>query len=792
MNTEMGLIASLMNSAKEIKSPLQVHLERLGKMLGFASLSISIVVFIIGVLSQPDKPGIYQEMALVAVALTVAAVPEALPTMVTITLAMGMRRMSERKALMRNLHGTVTLASLTVICSDKTGTLTAGEMTATRVWVDHKTCRITGIGFKPVGYIVPEGTNLDDAEIVKTAHEQNKKGPHLIACAIATLCSDVVIQGDEIKGNMSEKPLVVATLKTGMNQQRLTALCPRINEIPFDSKRKMMSTLIKNEGTLETKNVDEGDNLEEQALRMYPALRQAAAFSCAKGAPNFVLEFCTTILRADGRVEQLTEDEKKTILAKIDDFSSDALRVLAVAVRLFSDIPSDQSPENVERELCLIGLFASIDPERPEVKPAIQTAYRAGIRVVAISGDYTKTLFAICKNIGLLSQDAPFSKVLDCEEIRPDGERAIAIEAQFAAHKKKSFLTKEEEKALQAELDVINARLDKVTNFVDCFGRAKPQDKIVILKSLQRQGHIASMTGDGVNDAPALKQANIGVAMGSGTDAAKAASSMVLVDDSFSAIIAGVEEGRAIFRNISIFIFMLLSENVAEVFFVLISVSMQQPAPLGAIQLLLLNLFTDGAPAIALAVETSGNDSLMSEGPRNQHESIISPVMFVGIVVHASLLCGMCLLMYSLALIRHTGDAFASMVDLQAAKVVGSPQWLQLARPTTVAYLYIVSAELIRAYTSRSLRDSLFHIGINSNKWMHYSVFTGFVGAVLFAVIPGLNEALDFAQVTGEDWGWICGLCWIPAIADELLKAVYRATGFGKRPVAIRGNQRAD
>jgi len=788
MLTEMGKIAKMMNTAGETKSPLQIKLARLGKQLGFSSLFVSIIVWIIGVttnrgLDPTSSQDPYLQMTLVAVALTVAAVPEALPTMVTITLAMGMNRMSQRKALLRNLHGTVTLAAVTVICSDKTGTLTAGEMTATRVWIDGKTNRITGIGFKPEGYIVPEGTNLDDAAAVKTAHEANSKGMHLVPCLIASLCSNVVVQGGgdkplEVVGNMSEKPLVVAAMKAGMTLPVVNKIFERKHENTFDAKRKMMSTFVKNLRVAGEAKVDDSWK-ESQALTNCPEIQGAPYLSCVKGAPNFVLEFCTRILRSDGRADTLSADEKKRILAKIDDFSSEALRVLAIGCRPFDDLPTDLTPENVERELVLVGLFASIDPERPEVKGAIQTAYKAGIRVVAISGDYTKTLFAISKNIGLLAPDAPESKVMDCEEIRPDGERAIAIENKFRDHKaKKISLTKDEERELEDELKKIYTRLDKITAYVDAFGRAKPADKITILKSLQRQGHIASMTGDGVNDAPALKAANIGVAMGiTGTDAAKAASSMILVDDSFATIVVGVEEGRAIFRNISIFIFMLLSENVGEVFFVLLSVCFNQPAPLGAIQLLLLNLFTDGAPAVALAVETSGNEALMSEGPRNQDESIISPIMGLGIVIHASILCGMCILNYTLALIRHTGSEIGAGATEE-----------QLHAATTLSYLYITFAELLRAYTCRSLRESVFTIGLFTNRWMQKSVGIGLIGAVSFAVIPGLNEALGFVQITGVDWAFVLGTMWVPCICEEIVKWIYRQTGFGIRPVAIRGD----
>lgn len=504
-------------------------------------------------------------------------------------------------------------------------------------------------------------------------------------------------------------------------------------------------------------------------------------------------------------------------------------------------------------------MFAMIDPERPEVRPAIEKAYNAGIRVVAISGDYTKTLYAICKNIGLLPPNAPESKVMDCENIRKDGDRSIEIEDILRKQNDAATVS-----ALKAELDETYARLDKITNYVDAFGRAKPADKITILKSLQRQGHIASMTGDGVNDAPALKQANIGVAMGiTGTDAAKAASSIVLTDDSFSSIVAGVQEGRAIFRNISIFIYLLLSENIAEALFCFTAPCvLGQPAPLEAIQLLLLNLFTDGAPAIALAVEDSGNDLLMTEGPRGKNEFIISKLMAVGMVLHATVLTGLCVLMYTLALTRHVtnskGDVSSSnwqglspchgiaealcygcdwakqnitkdptVPEYACIKLPNSTKYLsispcetlttkelcigcgwtkndvcfpvegsktfityeeELKMAQTTVFLFILLAELFRAPTSRSLRESIFSIGFCSNRWMLPAVFVGLAGGIMCATIPGLNELLGFRQIDGTDWAYICGFMFIPCIFEEIVKLIYRKTGFGIRQKAVRGD----
>ena len=775
MRTKMGEVATLMNTADETESPLQKNLTKLGSIVAGASIAISIVVFIIGVTTgrgtsptYPDQrvwPGRVIQMTLIAVGLTVAAVPEALPTMVTITLAMGMKRMHARQCLCRTLHATVTLAAVSVICSDKTGTLTAGAMTAVRAWVAGTSWRISGIGFGLQGKFVREGGPED-------VHDES--GLHLLLSALAALCSNVVVQRDEkgeptFTGNMSEKPLVVAAMKAGLTTDMLNTRYPRLAENPFDNRRKMMSIVMSVDGKADSQGDAAG-----KALAMMPALASAKAAVVVKGAPDNVIPKCVSIVRANGEVAPLEDTERKMLAELIDKLGSEALRVLAIAVRMYPEIPSSTVDADIEEELVLVGLYASIDPERPEVKPAIQKAYAAGIRVVAISGDNTKTLFAICKNIGILSAEAPISKVVDCQQIRADGDRAFALEQRLKA----KDCEKEDRVKTQAELDTVNGRLDKITSYVDAFGRARPADKITILRSLQRQGHIVSMTGDGVNDAPALKQANVGVAMGiTGTDAAKQASSMVLLDDSFSTIVAGVEEGRMIFRNISIFIYMLLTENTAEVFFVLIAVCLGQQSPLDAIQLLLLNLFTDGAPAVALAVEEAGNEGLMTEGPRKQTDPILTPLIYCGIAIHAPFLCFMCLLVYSLTLQRLCGSWLGEGI---------TPE--QQLQASTTAYLYILWSELIRAYTSRSLRDSICHLGLFTNRWMQWSVGTcGVVGTVL-CFIPGLNTALNFAPIEGIEATWCAIAVFLPAILEEIVKFFYRRTGFGIRPIATRGD----
>jgi Ca2+-transporting ATPase len=528
---------------------------------------------------------------LIAVSLTVAAVPEGLPVALTITLALGMRRMIKRGAYIRNLRSVETLGSASVICSDKTGTLTKGAMTAVRVWYDYNIWKISGTGYDPVGHF----TKLENGVESKESEPESKHPYSLVLIAGALSSNSRMQQRDvtdpsgkvvkvwEATGNSSEKPLVVAAAKAGLDADKIASQYPRVKENPFNSQRKMMSVFL--------------HNAQDSA---FPT--QAKRLSVAKGAPNVVLEKCLSIVNFDGTVRELTEDDRTKILDQIDKFSESAFRVLAIAFRPFEHEPHDLNPETLESNLTLIGLIASIDPEREEVIPSIDQCYDAGIRVVMITGDYVKTARAIAINIKLLPGDAPPEASIDCGVIREWGDELSTIRARFKD--KDTKLSSAEKKELEEREKILQEKVDSVTKTADVYARAKPVDKITIVESLQRQGNVCSMTGDGVNDAPALKQANIGVAMGiTGTAVAKGASDMILTNDDFCSIVSAVEEGRTIYANITKFVYYLLSCNIAEVFFILVAVLIGYQTPLAPIQILYLNLTTDVAPALALAVE---------------------------------------------------------------------------------------------------------------------------------------------------------------------------------------------
>eukprot|EP00475_Leptophrys_vorax_P013211 TRINITY_DN1956_c0_g1_i1.p1 TRINITY_DN1956_c0_g1~~TRINITY_DN1956_c0_g1_i1.p1 ORF type:complete len:1052 (-),score=325.35 TRINITY_DN1956_c0_g1_i1:1636-4791(-) len=754
MATKMGHVASLLANTESGDTPLQQRLEQLGKYLGIASLAMSLVVFVVGAATDRgyDKTqNKWVQLVLIAVSLTVAAVPEGLPVAVTITLALGMRRMVGKGAYIKHLHSVETLGSASVICSDKTGTLTKGAMTAVRVWYDYRIWKVTGTGYDPTGEFVKISGGGDE--------EKSEGFPFKLVLIASSLSSNSRMQKNaekgtwEVTGNSSEKPLVVAATKAGFDSEKLASQYPRVKENPFNSARKMMSVFV--------------HNSQETA---FPT--QAKRLSIVKGAPNVVLDRCVSIVSFDGSVREISADDKNKILEQIDNFSESAFRVLAIAFRPFEHEPHDLNPDTLESNLTLIGLVASIDPEREEVIPSIDQCYNAGIRVVMITGDYVKTARAIAINIKLLPADAPAEASIDCEVIREWGDELAEIKNQ------RKNANNAEKKELDEREKALQEKVDAVTNTADVYARAKPVDKITIVESLQRQGNVCSMTGDGVNDAPALKQANIGVAMGiTGTATAKGAADMILTNDDFCSIVKAVEEGRTIYTNITKFVFYLLSCNIAEVLFVLISVLIGYETPLSPIQILYLNLTTDVAPALALAVEAT-EPGTMEEGPRKSDEPLLSKLMIVGIVIQTIVLTLLCVFGYMLGLYFYVGtiqvkDSYANFTaEVQQAQ--------------TISLLLIVFSELLRALSSRSLRESMFAVGFFSNRYMIYSVFGSMILTVIVYFIPGVNSFFGLYYIDSNGWAVVMIGMLIPLIVEEITKIFYRQFRFGERQKTVR------
>jgi magnesium-transporting ATPase (P-type) len=528
----------------------------------------------------------------------------------------------------------------------------------------------------------------------------------------------------------------------------------------------------------------------------------------------------------------LDEKEKEDILQLIDDFSSQAFRVLAIAYRTFGSKPDSDEPDVLEAELTFSALVCSIDPEREEVGPCIQKARDAGVRTVMITGDYVATAKSIAENIGIIPKGSPATKAIDCDMLREMGDeeeklvkRRVELEAKkdpkkaakerAEADKAKGIeaattdvelveLTAEERKDVDRELKEIEARLkeleaklDKLTSEADVYARALPKDKITIVRSLQRQENVCAMTGDGVNDAPALRQANIGVAMGiTGTDVAKAAADMVLLNDSFVSITAAIEQGRITYANIQKFVFFLLSCNIGEVFIVLIAVIIGLPSPLVPTQILWLNLTTDILPALALAFEKI-EPGVMEEGPRPVTEPFIEKVMLTGIAIQVVFITATNLGTYIIGLYWESGhwDGNSYVPDDDKDPnyaYLKEKKELHFRRAKTMTMLVLVLCELWRAYSVRSMRKSIWSLGFFSNKYMQPAVLLGAIATILFAVVPGMRGAFNLAPLHGREWGWVMGVMWIPFFVDELTKAIYRATGYGYRTPVVRRGLRGD
>lgn len=603
MKTEIGKIADMVQEAKEKLSPLQEKLKTFGKWLGFVTIGICVVVFGVGVLREYLATGLFEtdfaiEMFLASVALAVAAIPEGLPAIVTISLAFGVRRMVKRNALVRKLSAVETLGCTNIICSDKTGTLTKNEMTVKEIYADNTLIEVTGDGYTPEGKFVIEGKETADVSSLRLLFRS------------CTLCNDSrLVHNDrwEIFGDPTEGALLVSAEKAGFNKDEMEKRFPRIDEVPFDSVRKCMTTV-------------HSDGAENVAY--------------VKGAPDGILNKCKYI-SINGQVRDITEDDKKEVLNVNQEMANRALRVLGFAYKTLTE-KDVSKPEEVEKDLIFIGLQAMIDPPREEVKDAIARCKSAGISTVVITGDHKLTAIAITKQLGMFKE----------------GDRALSGE----------------------ELDCLSEDgLDEIVEDIVICARVSPEHKVRILSALQRKGHIVAMTGDGVNDAPALKKSDIGIAMGiTGTDVAKEASDMVLTDDNFSSIVNAVEEGRCIYNTIKQFVQYTLSSNLGEILVVFLAIIIGWPLPLLAIQILWINLLTDGLPGLALGLDPFNKD-IMNRPPRRRDEGIISKdviqnILIVGLVMGA----GTLFMFYSYGIETHKAKsiAFTTLVMFQLFNVL--------------------------------------------------------------------------------------------------------------------------
>ncbi len=681
-DTEIGKIATMIQSFEEELTPLQKKLNQLGKVLGITTIIVCLAVFGIGMLQGRDA----LEMFMVSISLAVAAIPEGLPAIVTIVLAIGMNKMVKRHAIVKKLLAVETLGTTTVICSDKTGTLTQNEMTVVKVYTDGKILDVTGGGYDPVGDFLIEGEQIKIDTI----------GDLDTLLSISALTNDANLEKSDniykIIGDPTEGALITLAGKANIKRGEINKSYPRIEEIPFDSERKMMTTFHE-------------EYIAEKVV------------SFTKGAPDIVIDRCSRI-SMDNRIVPFTEEMKKEVLNVNSNFSKDALRVLAFAYKEYDSLPSNISPDNNEREMIFVGLTGMIDPPRVEAKEAIKLCKQAGIKTVMITGDFKDTAFAIAKELGMAET--------------------------------------EDEAMMGDELNNISdEELKEVVKKIKVYARVSPEHKVRIISALKANTDVTAMTGDGVNDAMALKRADIGISMGiTGTDVAKNTAEMILTDDNFASIVAAVEEGRIIYSNIKKFVFFLLSCNIGEILLVFVSILFKWPVPLLPIQLLWLNLVTDSFPALALGVE-KGDPDIMSEAPRSPNEPILDKSMIFGIAFQSIAIAASSLLAYKWGL-----DTFGSTGE-------------GLVQARTIAFATLIMAELLRAYSSRSDKYSLFKIGLFSNMTMVYATTFSFILLLVVLYVPFLQPIFNTFALGFAEWKVVLPFAFIPLIAGELYKFIF-------------------
>ncbi len=651
MATEFGRIAGLLQEAEERKTPLQASLNKTGRWIGISALVICAAIAAFGVARGYE----IADMFTWGVALAVAVIPEALPAVVTISLAIGVRRMVKRHALIRRLQAVETLGCASVICSDKTGTLTRDEMTVRKVWVNGQTVEVTGAGYEPRG----------EFHIANGVFNPRQDTYLQTLLQIGTLCNDAhLVRADgssHIKGDPTEGALVVAAAKAGLWQDELSSQYSRVDEIPFSSESKRMTT-----------------------IHVLPQTKVAYS----KGAPEVILDSCTSIYR-DGQKTELSGRDREHILEIARQWADAALRVLGMA---YKPLPDAYSTTDAERDMVFVGLSGMIDPPREEVKKAIHVCVEAGIKPVMVTGDHKLTAMAVARELDLL-------------------KGGIALSG--------------------TELDELSdSKFEKMVEQIEVYARTSPAHKMRIIDAFTKKGHVVAMTGDGVNDAPALKKADIGVAMGiTGTDVSREAADMVLTDDNFASIVSAVEEGRCIFANIRKYLVYLLSSNLGTVIAMVVALLAGMPLPLTAVNILFINLLMDGAPAVALGVEPP-EKGIMQQPPRHPKRSIFNQHALWYIPGVGAWIAGTALLVFIWTL-SNGGE---------------------LQKAMTMFFATLISLRLCNAFNCRSAGNSLFKLGLFTNKWLIYAVASSLLLMLAVIYVPFLQAAFMTVPLSPTDW----------------------------------------
>jgi Ca2+-transporting ATPase len=698
MRTELGKIADMIQTVESEQTPLQRRMAQLGKTLALAAIGIVAIVFVLGMLRGEDLG----EMFLTAVAMAVAAIPEGLPAVVTISLALGAQRMLRRNALIRKLPAVETLGSVTVICSDKTGTLTENRMTVTVLDVLGETEKLETL--------MEGGFPIIDVEVSKDVAPPVRSLGLMVKAA--ALCNDAILEPDEdrdgdmrVIGDPTEGALVAAAAKLGLWKQELDKRWPRVAEAPFTSERKRMTTVHR-------VNIPVDDPTDVP-------WREAPYVAFCKGSVDGLLEISNRVWSGDEEVE-LQADLCQRIQKANDELALDGQRVLGVAFRPLSSLPENGEIEaNLEKEMTFVGLVAMLDPPRPEVKQAVREAREAGIRPLMITGDHPLTARRIAQDLGIIDEKGQVLTGKDLATMGPND-------------------------------------LDKVVENVSVFARVAPEHKLWIVEALQKKGHIVAMTGDGVNDAPALRRSDIGVAMGiTGTDVSKEASDMVILDDNFATIVNAVKEGRNIYDNVRKFIKYTMTSNAGEIYVMLFAPFLGMPLPLTALQILWINLVTDGLPGLALAVEQPER-SIMKRPPYPPNESIFARGMGAHII-WVGLLMGL----LSLG--------------------VGYWGWsIELPAWQTILFTTLTISQMAHASVIRSSRDSILTIGLFSNPFMIAAVSLTFVLQMLVVYWAPLQNIFGTQALSMWELGLALGLSLVVFAAVEIEKWFQRRRPQGR------------